>query len=132
MNKDEAEKEAPIMKATQKMLLEWEAGKPDVIELWKKMNSWVYKGFDITYKRIGSDFDKIYYESNTYLLGKDIVEKGLEKGVFYRKDDGSVWIDLTADGLDEKLVMRRDGTSVYITQDIGLAEQKFRKHCLSL
>ena len=128
MNKDEAEKEAPIMKATQKMLLEWEAGKPDVIELWKKMNSWVYKGFDITYKRIGSDFDKIYYESNTYLLGKDIVEKGLEKGVFYRKDDGSVWIDLTADGLDEKLVMRRDGTSVYITQDIGLAEQKFNEY----
>ena len=110
------------------MLLEWEAGKPDVIELWKKMNSWVYKGFDITYKRIGSDFDKIYYESNTYLLGKDIVEKGLEKGVFYRKDDGSVWIDLTADGLDEKLVMRRDGTSVYITQDIGLAEQKFNEY----
>ena len=128
MNKDEAEKEAPIMKATQKMLLEWEAGKPDVIELWKKMNSWVYKGFDITYKRIGSDFDKIYYESNTYLLGKDTVKKGLEKGVFYKKDDGSVWIDLTADGLDEKLVMRRDGTSVYITQDIGLAEQKFNEY----
>src|SRR5678810_1455050 len=92
------------------------------------MNSWVYDGFDITYKRIGSDFQKIYYESNTYLLGKDIVKKGLDKGVFYKKEDGSVWIDLTADGLDEKLVMRRDGTSVYITQDIGLAEQKYEQY----
>ena len=126
--KDEAEKEAPIMKAAQQMLFDWEAGKPEVIELWKKMNSWVYEGFDITYKRIGSDFQKIYYESNTYLLGKDIVKEGLDKGVFYKKDDGSVWIDLTADGLDEKLVMRRDGTSVYITQDIGLAEQKFNEY----
>jgi arginyl-tRNA synthetase len=126
--KDEAEKEAPIMKAAQQMLFDWEAGKPDVIELWKKMNSWVYDGFDITYKRIGSDFQKIYYESNTYLLGKDIVKEGLEKGVFYKKEDGSVWIDLTADGLDEKLVMRKDGTSVYITQDIGLAEQKFNEY----
>ena len=128
MSKDEAEKEAPIMKAAQQMLFDWEAGKPDVIELWKKMNSWVYEGFDITYKRIGSDFDKTYYESNTYLLGKDIVKEGLDKNVFYKKDDGSVWIDLTADGLDEKLVMRRDGTSVYITQDIGLAEQKFNEY----
>ncbi|HKC35292.1 MAG TPA: arginine--tRNA ligase [Chitinophagaceae bacterium] len=126
--KDEAEKEAPIMKAAQQMLFDWEAGKPDVIELWKRMNNWVYDGFDITYKRIGSDFDKMYYESNTYLLGKDIVNKGLEKGVFYKKEDGSVWIDLTADGLDEKLVMRKDGTSVYITQDIGLAEQKFNEY----
>jgi arginyl-tRNA synthetase len=123
--KDEAEKEAPIMKAAQQMLFDWEAGKPDIIALWKKMNSWVYDGFDITYKRIGSDFQKIYYESNTYLLGKDIVKEGLEKGVFYKKEDGSVWIDLTADGLDEKLVTRKDGTSVYITQDIGLVEQKF-------
>src|SRR6187401_187066 len=128
MSKDEAEKEAPIMKAAQQMLFDWEAGKPDVIELWKKMNSWVYEGFDITYKRIGSDFQKIYYESNTYLLGKDIVKEGLDKGVFYKKEDGSVWIDLTADGLDEKLVMRRDGTSVYITQDIGLAEQKYNEY----
>ncbi|TAL40359.1 MAG: arginine--tRNA ligase [Chitinophagaceae bacterium] len=128
MSKDVAEKEAPIMKATQQMLLDWEAGKPDVIELWKKMNSWVYAGFDITYKRIGSDFDKIYYESNTYLLGKNIVQQGLEKGVFLKKEDGSVWIDLTADGLDEKLVMRKDGTSVYITQDIGLAEQKYNEY----
>src|SRR5258705_4385082 len=126
--KDEAEKEAPIMKAAQQMLFDWEAGKPDVIELWKRMNNWVYDGFDITYKRIGSDFDKMYYESNTYLLGKDIVNKGLKKGVFYKKEDGSVWIDLTADGLDEKLVMRKDGTSVYITQDIGLAEQKFNEY----
>jgi arginyl-tRNA synthetase len=128
MNKDEAEKEAPIMKAAQQMLFDWEAGKPDVIELWRKMNSWVYEGFDITYKRIGSDFQKIYYESNTYLLGKDIVKEGLHKGVFYKKEDGSVWIDLTADGLDEKLVMRKDGTSVYITQDIGLVEQKFNEY----
>jgi arginyl-tRNA synthetase len=128
MMKDEAEKEAPIMKAAQQMLFDWEAGNPDVIELWKKMNSWVYDGFAITYKRIGSDFQKIYYESNTYLLGKDIVKEGLDKGVFFKKEDGSVWIDLTADGLDEKLVMRRDGTSVYITQDIGLAEQKYNEY----
>ncbi len=119
-----AEKEAPIMKATQQMLLDWESGNPEIMHLWRTMNSWVYQGFDTTYKRIGSDFDKTYYESNTYLLGKDLVEKGLEKGVFYQKEDGSVWIDLTADGLDEKLVRRKDGTSVYITQDIGLAEQK--------
>lgn len=121
---EEAEKTAPIMLATQQMLLDWEAGKPEVMELWRNMNSWVYAGFDTTYQRIGSDFDKTYYESNTYLLGKDLVETGLAKGVFYQKPDGSVWIDLTADGLDEKLVRRKDGTSVYITQDIGLAEQK--------
>jgi len=121
---EEAEKEAPIMKATQQMLIDWEAGKPDVMELWRTMNSWVYEGFDATYTKIGSDFDKTYYESNTYLLGKDLVEIGLEKKVFYQKEDGSVWIDLTADGLDEKLVRRKDGTSVYMTQDIGLAEQK--------
>lgn len=126
--KDEAEKEAPIMKATQQMLVDWEAGQPDVMELWKKMNSWVYAGFDETYKTIGSDFDNIYYESNTYLLGKQIVQQGLDKGVFYRKEDGSVWIDLTADGLDEKVVMRKDGTSVYITQDIGLAEQRYNEY----
>jgi arginyl-tRNA synthetase len=120
-----AEKEAPIMKATQQMLQDWEAGKPEVIDLWKTMNGWVYEGFDVTYKRIGSDFDIIYYESNTYLLGKETVQLGLEKGVFFKKEDGSVWIDLTADGLDEKLVQRKDGTSVYITQDIGLAQQKY-------
>ena len=120
----DAEKQAPIMLATQQMLQDWEAGKPDIIELWRTMNGWVYEGFDVTYKKIGSDFDKTYYESNTYLLGKKIVELGLEKNVFYKKEDGSVWIDLTADGLDEKLVLRKDGTSVYITQDIGLAQQK--------
>jgi arginyl-tRNA synthetase len=128
MQKEAAEKEAPIMKATQQMLLDWEAGKPDVIELWKKMNQWVYDGFDETYKNIGTSFDKIYYESNTYLLGKDLVEKGLQKNVFYKKEDGSVWIDLTDNGLDEKIVQRRDGTSVYITQDIGLAEQRYEEY----
>lgn len=126
--KEEAEKEAPIMKATQQMLLDWEAGKPDVIALWKKMNQWVYDGFAVTYKKIGSDFDITYYESNTYLLGKDIVKEGLDKKVFFKKEDGSIWIDLTADGLDEKIVQRKDGTSVYITQDIGLAEQKYDQY----
>jgi arginyl-tRNA synthetase len=127
---EEAEKEAPIMKAAQQMLVDWEAGKPDVIELWRMMNSWVYSGFDKTYKRIGSDFDKTYYESETYLLGKDLVEEGLRKQVFFQKDDGSVWIDLTKDGLDEKIVRRRDGTAVYITQDIGLAQEKQNEfHC---
>jgi arginyl-tRNA synthetase len=125
MDKATAEKEAPIMKEAQQMLLDWENGKPDVIDLWKKMNEWVYAGFDVTYKRIGSDFAKTYYESETYLLGKDTVELGLTKGVFYRKPDGSIWIDLTAEGLDEKLVLRKDGTSVYITQDIGLAQKKY-------
>ncbi len=124
MSKEEAEKQAPIMLATQQMLLDWEAGKPDIMALWKTMNGWVYEGFETTYQTIGSNFDKIYYESNTYLLGKHIVSKGLEQGVFVKKADNSVWIDLTADGLDEKVVMRKDGTSVYITQDIGLAEQK--------
>ena len=128
MPKELAEKEAPIMKATQQMLQDWEAGKPDVIELWTTMNAWVYAGFDVTYKRIGSDFDIVYYESNTYLLGKDIVKQGLDKGVFYQKEDGSIWIDLTADGLDEKIVQRRDGTSVYITQDIGLHQQKYDEY----
>ncbi|HPH23174.1 MAG TPA: arginine--tRNA ligase [Chitinophagaceae bacterium] len=126
--KEAAEKEAPIMQATQQMLFDWETGKPEIIALWKTMNSWVYAGFDETYKNIGSDFDKVYYESNTYLLGKDLVEKGLAKNVFYQKDDGSVWIDLTADGLDEKIVQRRDGTSVYITQDIGLAQQRYEEY----
>jgi arginyl-tRNA synthetase len=115
------------MQDTQKMLIQWEEGNKEIRDLWSRMNGWVYKGFDETYKTIGSDFDKIYYESDTYLLGKDIVKEGLDKGVFYRKDDGSVWIDLTADGLDEKLVLRKDGTSVYITQDIGLAEQKYEQ-----
>ena len=128
ISKDEAEREAPILKQAQQMLVDWEAGKPDVIELWKTMNNWVYEGFDETYKRIGSDFDRIYYESDTYLLGKNMVEYGLQKGVFYMKEDGSVWIDLTADGLDEKIVRRRDGTSVYITQDIGLILNKYEEY----
>lgn len=126
--KQTAEKEAPIMKAAQQMLVDWEAGKPEVIELWKQMNNWVYKGFDETYKRIGSDFDKVYYESQTYLLGKDLVEDGLAKGIFTQKEDSSVWIDLTADGLDEKIVRRRDGTAVYITQDIGLVVNKYEQY----
>jgi arginyl-tRNA synthetase len=126
--KDEAEKEAPIMKATQQMLLDWEAGKPEVMSLWETMNSWVYSGFDTTYKTIGSDFDKTYYESKTYLLGKKTVEEGLQKNVFFKEDDNSVWIDLTADGLDKKIVQRKDGTSVYITQDIGLAQDKYNEY----
>lgn len=128
VDKDTAEKEAPIMKATQQMLLDWEAGKPDVMALWEKMNSWVYAGFDITYKTIGCDFDKTYYESNTYLLGKKTVEEGLKKNVFYKEADNSVWIDLEKDGLDKKIVQRKDGTSVYITQDIGLAMQKYEEY----
>ena len=123
-----AEKEAPIMKATQQMLLDWESGKPEVMELWKTMNSWVYEGFDTTYTTIGSDFEKIYYESNTYLLGKKTVEEGLQKNVFYQEADNSVWIDLEKDGLDKKIVQRKDGTSVYITQDIGLAMQKYEEY----
>ena len=125
MKTEEAENDASIMKATQLMLLDWEAGKPEVIDLWKKMNAWVYEGFDVTYKRIGSDFAKTYYESDTYLLGKKFVEDGIQQGVFFKKEDGSVWIDLTNDGLDQKLVLRKDGTSVYITQDLGLAQEKF-------
>jgi arginyl-tRNA synthetase len=125
MTKEQAEKDAPIMKAAQQMLLDWEQGNPEIIALWKRMNQWVYAGFETTYKRIGSDFHKTYYESNTYLLGKKTVEDGLKSNVFYQKDDGSVWIDLTADGLDEKIVQRKDGTSVYITQDIGLAQLRY-------
>jgi len=130
MPKVEAEKEAPIMKKTQKMLLDWEQGNPEVRELWSRMNGWVYKGFDETYKRIGSDFDHTFYESNTYLLGKDFVREGLQKNILFKKEDGSVWIDLTDAGLDEKLVLRGDGTSVYITQDIGLAIEKFEEYHL--
>jgi arginyl-tRNA synthetase len=129
-SKEEAEKEAPIMKKTQQMLLDWEQGKPEVRALWSKMNGWVYKGFDETYKRIGCDFDHTFYESNTYLLGKDFVEEGLRKNILFKKDDGSVWIDLSDKNLDEKLVLRSDGTSVYITQDIGLAQQKFADYHL--
>lgn len=127
MDKALAEKEAPIMKAAQHMLVDWEAGDKHTLQLWETMNQWVYDGFEVTYKRIGSDFAKTYYESQTYLLGKDTIEMGLSKGVFYKKEDGSVWIDLSADGLDEKLVLRKDGTSVYITQDIGLAQRKYEE-----
>lgn len=126
--KEDAEKIAPVMKAAQQMLVDWEAGKPDVIDLWKRMNGWVYNGFNETYKRIGSDFDRIYYESETYLLGKNLVEEGLSKNVFYKKNDASVWIDLTAEGLDEKIVQRKDGTAIYITQDIGLALNKYEEY----
>ena len=126
--KNKAEKEAPIMKAAQQMLVDWEAGKPDVIELWNTMNNWVYKGFDETYKSISADFNKVYYESQTYILGKNLIEAGLKKGVFYKEDDSSVWIDLTADGLDKKIVCRKDGTAVYITQDIGLAVDKYEEY----
>jgi len=123
---EDAKKQAEIILAAQDMLRKWEAGDAEVVALWETMNGWVYKGFDATFESIGVDFDKNYYESNTYLLGKDIVEDGLSKGVFYQKEDGSVWIDLTPDGLDEKLVLRSDGTSVYITQDLGTAVQRVK------
>ena len=123
---EEAEKNTEMMKGAQQMLIDWENGREDTVALWKKMNGWVYKGFEATYNRIGADFDKNYYESQTYLLGKEFVKEGLEKGVFFQKEDGSVWIDLTEDGLDEKIVQRKDGTSVYITQDMGLADEKYK------
>ena len=122
---DEAKKNAPIILQAQEMLLKWEAGDAEVLDLWKNMNRWVYAGFAETYKKLGVDFEKFYYESDTYILGKDIIEEGLEKDVFFKKPDGSVWIDLTADGLDEKLVLRSDGTSVYMTQDLGTAQLKY-------
>ena len=125
---EEAKREAPLMKEAQAMLREWEAGNKEVIELWKMMNGWVYDGFEKTYKKMGVHFDKVYYESDTYLLGKDIIEEGLLKGVFFKKADNSVWIDLTAEGLDEKLVLRGDGTSVYITQDLGTAQLKYNDY----
>jgi arginyl-tRNA synthetase len=121
---EEAKKQAPLIVEAQQMLLDWENGKPEVIALWKTMNQWVYDGFSVTYTNLGVDFDSYYYESNTYLLGKDVVEDGLSRSVFFKKEDGSVWIDLTADGLDEKIVLRSDGTSVYMTQDIGTAIQR--------
>ncbi len=126
-----AEKQAPIFKKAQDMLRSWEAKEPSVIALWEKMNAWVYSGFESTYKRLGVDFDKNYYESDTYLLGKKVVEIGLEKGVFYKKDDGSVWIDLSDDGLDEKIILRSDGTAVYMTQDIGTAIQRHEDFAFS-
>lgn len=128
---EEAKKQAPILLEAQEMLLKWEAGDEAVVSLWKTMNAWVYEGFNKTYQELGVDFDKNYYESITYLLGKDVVADGLKKGVFYKKEDGSVWIDLTADGLDEKIVLRADGTAVYMTQDIGTAIERFKDFDLS-
>ena len=124
MEQATAEKETSLLKAAQEMLIRWESGDDEVVALWKKMNAWVYKGFEETYKRLGVSFDSYYYESDTYLLGKDVVAKGLEQGVFFKKEDGSVWIDLTDEGLDEKIVLRSDGTAVYMTQDIGTAIQR--------
>ena len=121
MDEDEAKKQAPLMLEAQQMLRDWEAKKPEVYELWETMNAWVYAGFDVTYKRLGVDFDKIYYESDTYLLGKEIVLKGLKDGILYQSENGAVWADLTDEGLDQKLLLRADGTSVYMTQDIGTA-----------
>lgn len=126
MAREKAEREAPILLEAQEMLRQWEAGDPEVINLWKTMNGWVYEGFNETYRNLGVDFDKLYYESDTYLLGKDVVDEGLRSGVFYRKEDGSVWIDLREEGLDEKIVLRADGTAVYMTQDIGTAIQRVK------
>lgn len=126
MDKIQAEREAPMLLKAQQMLRKWEAGDSEVVELWKKMNAWVYAGFDETYANLGVDFDKLYYESETYLLGKDVIAEGIENGIFYRKEDGSVWIDLTDEGLDEKIVLRADGTAVYMTQDIGTAIQRVK------
>lgn len=130
MEKEEAEKNAPSLKAAQQMLFKWEQGDPEVVELWKTMNGWVYEGFDKTYKDLGINFDRTYYESQTYLFGKALVQKGLDEGIFERQEDGSVWCDLTADGLDRKLLLRGDGTSVYMTQDLGTAEQRFKEYNL--
>jgi len=125
-SEEEAKKQAPIILEAQQMLLDWEAGKPEVVALWKTMNQWVYNGFAVTYGSLGVDFDSYYYESNTYLLGKEVVQFGLEKGIFEKDPDGSVWIDLTEDGLDRKIVLRSDGTAVYMTQDIGTAIQRVK------
>ena len=128
MTEDEAKANSTLMKEAQSMLLKWEQNDPEIRSLWQMMNEWVYAGFDETYKRLGVDFDKIYYESNTYLEGKEKVEEGLKKGIFYRREDGSVWADLTSDGLDEKLLLRSDGTSVYMTQDIGTAKLRYQDY----
>lgn len=128
MSEEEAKKQAPIMKKAQAMLLDWEKGDSQVRELWDKMNGWVYEGFAQTYKRLGVSFDQVQYESNTYLLGKDLIQQGLNSGVFYRKEDGSVWVDLTEEGLDHKLLLRSDGTSVYMTQDLGTAVERFKEN----
>ena len=129
-SEEEAKKNAPILVEAQEMLRRWEAKDPEVYDLWQTMNGWVYDGFDVTYKALGVEFDKVYYESQTYLLGKSIVDEGLRKGVFYRRPDNSVWIDLTGDGLDEKLLLRGDGTSVYMTQDLGTAFRRFEDNRL--
>ena len=123
--KEHAEKEAPILLEAQEMLKKWESKDPEVYALWEKMNGWVYDGFNTTYEKMGVDFDQLYYESDTYLIGRDRVMEGLEKGVFFKKEDGSIWVDLTGEGLDEKLLLRKDGTSVYMTQDIGTALMRF-------
>jgi len=128
MDEEQAKKEAPLMKKVQQMLLDWENGDPETVELWKTMNAWVYDGFDKTYQRMGVDFDKLYYESETYLKGKDIVQKGLSEGLFFKKENNSVWIDLEQDGLDQKLLIRADGTTVYMTQDIGTAVQRYEDY----
>ena len=130
ISEEEAKKSAPIMLQAQEMLRKWEAKDPEIYALWQTMNGWVYEGFDVTYKALGVDFDKVYYESETYLLGKSLVEDGLKKGVFFRKEDNSVWIDLEADGLDQKLLLRGDGTSVYMTQDLGTALSRFEENSL--
>ncbi|MFA5713586.1 MAG: arginine--tRNA ligase [Bacteroidales bacterium] len=127
VEESEAEKNAPVLKEAQEMLVKWESGDKETVELWRTMNSWVYDGFDITYKRLGISFDKTYYESDTYLLGKQLVSEGLKRAVFFKKEDGSVWCDLSQEGLDEKLLLRADGTSVYITQDLGTAQQRFEE-----
>ncbi|WP_449389259.1 arginine--tRNA ligase [Chryseobacterium lineare] len=128
ITEEQAKKDAPLMKEAQKMLLDWENGDEKVRNLWNEMNSWVYKGFGETYKRLGVNFDQIQYESNTYILGKDLIQEGLEKGVLYQKEDGSVWCDLTDEGLDQKLLLRSDGTSVYMTQDLGTAVERFKQN----
>ena len=128
ISEEDAKKQAPILLEAQQMLLQWEAGDKEVVALWEKMNGWVYDGFNTTYKNLGVDFDKLYYESETYLLGKEFVAEGLKSGVFIKKEDGSVWCDLTDDGLDEKIVLRSDGTAVYMTQDIGTAIQRVKDY----
>ncbi|WKD86963.1 Arginine--tRNA ligase [Polaribacter huanghezhanensis] len=128
VSEEDAKKQAPLLLEAQEMLQKWEAGDEEIVALWKTMNAWVYAGFDITYKNLGVDFDSYYYESNTYILGKDNIEEGLKNGVFFKKEDGSVWIDLTEDGLDEKIVLRSDGTAVYMTQDIGTAVQRSKDY----
>jgi arginyl-tRNA synthetase len=127
-SEEEAKKNAPILLEAQKMLLRWESGDPEIVDLWSTMNQWVYDGFEMTYKRLGVDFDSYYYESETYLLGKTFIEEGLNSGVFVKKEDGSVWCDLASDGLDEKIVLRSDGTAVYMTQDIGTAIQRIKDY----